>query len=145
MSVLEFKFGIEEIEAENYLIEPGIYDFHVIDVKKRTTRKGRPNLIWQLRIKTRDDKHETISYHTPLPWESPKGKMDISDIGFLLQMFKGLGVSWNGVGLPHLGLFLAKTGQLEITIKRGPHWRTGQMVAIYEAKMIENPNGNLLG
>lgn len=92
------------------------YSFQILDAISGETGDGRPIIKWTIGIiESEEYNNRQLFYNTPLPWEK-NGQQDISGVGFLVNITKGVGKPWDGKQLVTED-YIGSTGQVEVKQK----------------------------
>ena len=99
----------EEIKALN-IIEPGIYDFEVLDAQEKISKSGNPMIEMQIKVWDLHGKEKTITdYMVSTPKMLYKVKHFCDSVGLTQKYESGSFAPYDCIG---------KTGKLNLTIQK---------------------------
>lgn len=119
----------------------GTYPFTVTKIDSKQTgagskTPGRPMLMWTLNFNHPETGQKVpLTYHTVLPWLPPgQSELDVSGVGMLVSMCKGLGLPWAGTTIDPQA-YLGRSGTAAISQKKR------QMKDPASGAWVDDPNG----
>lgn len=109
MALIDINMTAENVEKEAATsggnkpyptIPAGDYELVIADTKEAFAKNNRPMLKVRLEVMNHEAHNgHVLWYNCPLPWINENGEHDNSGIGFLANLMKGCGLSWEGTTL----------------------------------------------
>lgn len=122
--LIEIGVDFEEAERESrpQPLPEGTYEFQIesgeiVETGPESKTPGRPMIRWRLRVINAEEpsyNNRSLFYNTPLPWTNPQGEFDKSGLGLLVNLYKAVGLKWEG-GAVNTDELVGQTGVMLVT------------------------------